>query len=131
MERKAREGGYHDRLVLPGTRPDVAALLRNAIDVFVFPSPPPPRGNEALGIAVIEAQAAGLPCVVSDGIPPEAILIPDLVLHIQAGDGEDAWAEAVLRQARPRDPETARKALEAIEKSPHNSEVCVKTLAEL
>jgi glycosyltransferase involved in cell wall biosynthesis len=131
MERKAREGGYQDRLLLPGTRPDVAALLRNVMDVFVFPSPPPPRGNEALPLAVVEAQAAGLPIVASDGVPPEAILISDLVLQIKADDGEDAWADAVLRQARPRDPETARKALEVIERSPHNSAVCVKTLAEL
>jgi glycosyltransferase involved in cell wall biosynthesis len=131
MERKAREGGYHDRLVLPGTRPDVAALLRNVMDVFVFPSPPPPRGNEALPLAVVEAQAAGLRIVASDGVPPEAILVPDLVLQVKADEGEDAWAGAVLRQALPRDPETARKALELIERSEHNSAVSVKTLAEL
>ena len=76
LEEKARDGGFAKRLILPGTRSDVPALLRGVIDVFVFPSPPPPRGNEALPIAVVEAQAAGVPTVISDGIPSEAILVP-------------------------------------------------------
>lgn len=131
LERKASEGGYRDRLVLPGVRADVPALLRNAMDVFVFPSPPPPRGNESLGIAVVEAQAAGLPCVISDGIPPEAVQVPDLVVRVKASDGEEKWAEATIGQARRRDPETARKALAVIQNSQHNSSVNVKTLAAL
>jgi glycosyltransferase involved in cell wall biosynthesis len=131
LERKAREGGYSDRLILPGVRADVAALLRSVIDVFVFPSPSPPRGNEALPLAVTEAQAAGLPCVLSDGIPPESILVPNLILQIKADAGPDKWAEAVILQTRPRDSEVARRALELIEKTPHNCAVNIKTLAAL
>ena len=129
LERKAREGGYRDRLILPGVRSDVAALLRGVIDVFVFPSPPPPRGNEALPVAVTEAQAAGLPCVLSDGVPPESILVPNLILRINADAGADKWAEACVQQARPRDAEVARKGLELIEQTPHNCAVNIKTLA--
>lgn len=44
-----------------------------AMDVFVFPSI-----YEGLGIALIEAQAAGLPCVVSDAVPKEAFIIEDI-----------------------------------------------------
>ena len=129
MERKAQQGGFRDRLLLPGTRADVPALMRSVMDVFVFPSPPPPRGNEALPLAVTEAQAAGLPCVVSDGVPLESILVPDLVLRIQADDDAQKWADAVIRQMRPRDPQAAREALELIEKTPHNDVVSMKTLA--
>jgi glycosyltransferase involved in cell wall biosynthesis len=129
LEQKATEGGYRDRLILPGVRSDVAALLRNVIDVFVFPSPPPPRGNEALPLAVTEAQAAGLPCVLSDGIPPESILVPQLILQIKADAGPDKWAAAVIQQARPRNPEIALQALETIEKTPNNCAVSMKTLA--
>jgi glycosyltransferase involved in cell wall biosynthesis len=131
LERKAREGGYGDRLVLPGSRSDVPALLRSMLDVFVFPSSPPPLGNEALAIAVVEAQAAGLKCVISDGIPPEGILVPELVIQLNANAGADRWAEAVLIQASRRDPEAARGALGLIEQSQHNSAVNVKALAAL
>ena len=38
----------------------------SAMDIFVFPS-----FNEGLGIVAVEAQANGLPCVLSNGIPKE------------------------------------------------------------
>jgi glycosyltransferase involved in cell wall biosynthesis len=90
---KAQRGGFGERLVLPGTRPDVPAILRNVMDVFVFPSPPPPRGDEALPIAVVEAQVAGLPTVISDGIPAEAIIVPELVVQIPEAAGAAKWAD--------------------------------------
>ena len=40
-----------------------------SLDVFIFPSK-----YEGLGIVLIEAQAAGIPCVVSNKIPNEADL---------------------------------------------------------
>lgn len=131
LEQKARAGGYSSRLLLPGTRPDVPALLRNVMDVFVFPSPPPPLGNEALPLAVVEAQAAGLPIVLSDGVPDEAVLVPGLILRIKADAGPEKWAQAVLAQVRPPDPPTARAALATIEQSDHNCARNVKTLAAL
>lgn len=130
LERKAREGGYGGRLVLPGTRSDVPALLRSVMDVFLFPSPPPPLGNEALAIAVVEAQAAGLPCVISDGIPLEAILVPDLVIQIRADAGADNWARAAIQQAGSRDSHAA-EALAIIEQLPHNGAISMKSLAAL
>jgi glycosyltransferase involved in cell wall biosynthesis len=47
------------RAIFTGRRTDIPRLLR-AMDVFVFPSI-----HEGLPLAVVEAQAAGLPCVVS------------------------------------------------------------------
>ena len=129
LDQKARQSGYREHLVLLGTRSDVPALLRSAMDVFVFPSPPPPVGNEALGLAVVEAQAAGLPAVISDGIPDEAIVLPDLVVRLRADAGAEKWAEAAIRQARRRDQ--AIRGLEQIEQSEHNCAVNVKTLAAL
>lgn len=122
---KARQGGFGERLLLPGTRPDVPAILRSVVDVFVFPSPPPPRGNEALPIAVVEAQAAGLPTVISDGIPAEAIIVPELVAQIPAAAGAAKWADTVLAHTRPRDAGMAERALALVEQSDFN---CVRTL---
>lgn len=53
------------RVQMLGARNDIAEIL-GASDVFFLPS-----RYEGLGIVLIEAQAAGLPCVISDVIPNE------------------------------------------------------------
>ena len=54
-----------DRVVFAGYQQDVGAFLP-AMDLFLFPT-----HKEAMGIALVEAMAAGLPCVATDvgGIP--------------------------------------------------------------
>lgn len=128
---KALSAGFGDRLHLPGTRTDVPAVLRSVVDVFVFPSPPPPRGNEALPIAVIEAQVCGLKCVVSDGIPPEAIIIPELTIQIPAAAGAEAWAEAVAAQVARGDLGLADDAFGIMQGSSFNVVNNVLALGEL
>lgn len=67
----------------------------NRSSCFVFPS-----WSEGLGLAVVEAQAAGLPCVISNRVPPEAWLIPELLTALDPGAPADEWAAAVRRQSR-------------------------------
>jgi glycosyltransferase involved in cell wall biosynthesis len=131
IQRNAYEEGCGDRVILPGTRTDVPALMRNVMDIFVFPSPPPPRGNEALPIAVVEAQAAGLPTVLSDGVTDEAILVSDLVIRVGAAASPGEWAEAIIRQARSRDPAFVLRALDIVEHSDHNCAVNIRKLAAM
>ena len=66
MEAAIREKGLQDHVKLLGVRNDIEKLLP-ARDLFFMPSL-----FEGLGIALIEAQAAGLPCVGSDRIPEMA-----------------------------------------------------------
>ena len=49
-----------DRVIMPGFQQNMAGLYRSA-DIFVFPSL-----QEGMPAALMEAMAAGLPCVVSD-----------------------------------------------------------------
>lgn len=56
---------------------DRIADLYQAFDVLAFPSL-----YEGLGMVVLEAQAAGLPTIVSQHIPDEAIVVPDIVNRI-------------------------------------------------
>ena len=79
---KAQILGIAEHVRFLGIRSDVADLMQ-AMDIFVFPSL-----YEGLGIALIEAQAAGLPCVVSDTIPKEAYLT-DLVKSESLSDSPD------------------------------------------
>lgn len=60
------ERGIAERVRFLGQRDDVADLYQ-AFDVFAMPSL-----YEGLGMVAVEAQASGLPCVISDEVPAEA-----------------------------------------------------------
>lgn len=83
---QARGLGIQDSVDFLGVRDDVPEVLK-ALDAFVFPSQ-----LEGLGMAVVEAQAAGVPCIVSTAVPQEAI-VTELVQRIPLEEGVDAWAE--------------------------------------
>lgn len=96
IQAKAQTLGIAEKVRFLGVRSDVTDLMQG-MDVFVFPSL-----YEGLGIALIEAQAAGLPCVVSDTIPHEAYLT-DLVDSESLSAPAEKWAEKILaKQAIPR-----------------------------
>lgn len=59
---------YKDRIILFGEAIDIAALY-SAMDIFIMPSK-----HEGLGIAALEAQISGLPCLVSDAVPKDVII---------------------------------------------------------
>lgn len=72
-----------------GTRTDVHRLLQ-AADVFAFPS-----HFEGMPVTMIEAQAAGLPCVKSDFVTGECA-VTDLVISFPIEDA-DVWVERILQ----------------------------------
>lgn len=61
----------------------------SAFDVFVMPSI-----TEGLGISALEAQAAGIPTVLSNGVPSETDMGLSLISRADAND-VDAWANAI------------------------------------
>ncbi|MCR4412031.1 MAG: glycosyltransferase family 1 protein [Thermoguttaceae bacterium] len=94
IDAQARVLGLGDRVTALGVRRDVPRVLA-AVDVFVFPSL-----WEGLPLAVLEAQAAGLPCVVSDRVTAEADAIRSLVYRRSLDQDAAAWVDAI-REARP------------------------------
>ena len=96
-----------DRLFLLGQRDDVPALLA-AADVVAHPSL-----HEGLGLAIIEAQAAGVPVVISDGVPAEAVIVPGLVAAQPLASGPSGWSAAILR-ALARGPDDAAASRTAV-----------------
>jgi glycosyltransferase involved in cell wall biosynthesis len=95
IEQTCIELGIRDRTIFAGSRNDVPEILKAAVDVFVFPS-----RYEGLGLAVVEAQAAGAPCVIADHVPAEVAVLPELIHRQSLQDSPAAWAAAVSRASR-------------------------------
>lgn len=89
IEEKVTAKNLNDRVIFTGVRSDVSDLMQ-AMDVFVFPS-----NYEGLPVTMIEAQAAGLPCLISDKVPIECKKT-DLVQQISLEYSEKIWADKVL-----------------------------------
>jgi glycosyltransferase involved in cell wall biosynthesis len=90
IERKAQEMKLDGAIKFLGIRNDVDKLLQ-AMDVFVFPS-----FYEGLGMVLIEAQASGLPCIISDVIPPEADINETLITRLSLTQKASQWVTAIL-----------------------------------
>lgn len=88
-ENQAAALGIRDRVIFTGVRSDVNRLLQ-AMDIFAFPSL-----YEGLPVSIIEAQAAGLPCIISDKVPIECKKT-ELVQQIPLNAGAKVWADAVF-----------------------------------
>jgi glycosyltransferase involved in cell wall biosynthesis len=71
------------------SREDVANVFASA-DLFVFPSTTDTAGN-----VVLEAQASGLPVVVSNKGGPREHMMPDVTGRICEGNDARAWATVV------------------------------------
>ena len=89
IQEKVKSLGLEDKVLFTGIRSDIADLLQ-AIDVFVFPSL-----YEGLGIAAIEAQAAGAPCVLSDKVPTECKMTKNTEF-LSLKESPEVWARHIL-----------------------------------
>lgn len=86
---KAENLRIRDKVLFQGIRSDIPEQLQ-AMDVFVLPS-----FYEGLPVTTVEAQAAGLPCVVSAGVPSECKLT-ESVRQLPLEAGAEAWADTIL-----------------------------------
>lgn len=91
IEQQAFQMGLRNRIIFAGSRPDVYKLMLGAMDVFLFPSL-----CEGLGLVLIEAQAAGLPCLISDVIPEEADVVHPLIQRLSLLRPANVWSDAGL-----------------------------------
>jgi len=86
IEKLVADKGLSEEVIFTGNRNDVPKLMQ-AMDCFVLPS-----RYEGLGMVVIEAQTAGLPCYISDMVPDEVILLPELCKPMKLNDHSEQWA---------------------------------------
>ncbi|MFQ7669146.1 MAG: glycosyltransferase [Eggerthella lenta] len=94
VRRAVREAHLEDDVVFCGVTDRVADVLK-ALDAFVFPS-----FSEGLSMAAVEAQAAGVPCVLSTGVPELAVIAPQFTVRLPLDAGSGVWTDAVERAVR-------------------------------
>lgn len=85
--------GLQKRIVMTGVRSDIPELLM-AADAFLFPSL-----WEGLPVSVVEAQATGIPCVISDAISREVAITPLVEWH-SLKESPELWAKRCIALAR-------------------------------
>jgi len=77
-------------VIFTGIREDIPKLL-SAMDIFIFPS-----HFEGFPVSLVEAQASGLQCLISDRITDD-IMITDHIEKISLDKGSRVWADRILK----------------------------------
>lgn len=92
ITRAIQERGLSDRFTLVPDTTDVPRFLVSGMDSFLFPSL-----YEGVGLAAVEAQAAGLPAVISESVPPEVVVNAGTAQMLPLDAPISKWAETIER----------------------------------
>lgn len=82
-----------DRVILTGSRQDAEDFM-SCLDVLIFPSV-----FEGLPLTLIEAQAAGLPCLISDTITKAVEVTEGLVRYMSIEEEPLRWAKEAMEMS--------------------------------
>lgn len=88
IENKIETYGIKSKVIMAGSQTNIHQWLQ-IMDIFLFPSL-----YEGLPVSLVEAQASGLKCFVSDGIPPQSF-ITDLCHVMPLKQSAQDWATAI------------------------------------
>ncbi|MDQ0859278.1 glycosyltransferase family 1 protein [Bacillus sp. V2I10] len=88
IEDKVKDLNIENKVQFLGIRSDVELLLQ-AFDLFVFPSL-----HEGLPVTLVEAQASGLPCIISDNISNEVDMDVNLIKYT-SNTNMSEWIENI------------------------------------
>ena len=94
IKKKVKKYKLQNKVVFTGAVEDTYNLMQ-AMDIFVFPSL-----YEGLPLTMIEAQASGLPCVISDKVPQECIITNGLVTYCKLEEKPVKWANIIMKKLR-------------------------------
>jgi len=125
LEDEVNQLGIRKRVIFTGARADVARLLK-AMDLFILPS-----RWEGFGRVLVEAQAAGLPCLVAEHLPREAEVVTSLIRRVSLSEPNSVWAETALSLLRSPPNVSPAEALTCVKQSPFNIDVNVQDLERI
>lgn len=95
IKKQVIQKSIESNVMFMGNRSDISELLQ-VIDVFVMPS-----FYEGLPVTLIEAQDAGLPCVVSNTISRE-VDITETIEFLSLKESTEKWVSSIIRQGEKR-----------------------------
>lgn len=87
---KVKSLNLEDDVYFLGIREDIPQILQST-DVFFMPSI-----LEGLPVVLVEAQAAGVPCVISNNIPKECDMNLDLIKSLELSQQKEIWANVLI-----------------------------------
>jgi glycosyltransferase involved in cell wall biosynthesis len=124
IENLAIEKGLMKNIKIVGGRDDIPTML-HSMDIFVFPSI-----YEGLGLVLLEAQACGLPCIVSKAIQPEANIGIDLFFPLSLKVNAGNWADKILELAGEKEKDV-NKIISGFEKNGYSIDKGISKLTEI
>lgn len=124
IKSKVNELGIQDSVNFIGVRNDINEIYQ-AIDIFLFPSL-----FEGLGFVLIEAQASGLPCFITDTLPDE-VKVLDTTYSISLDEKNSFWAEKILDCSKSIASHTRHKVSEKMYNSNFNIRKEIKFVEKL
>jgi glycosyltransferase involved in cell wall biosynthesis len=124
---KVRELGIEPAVRFLGWRTDLAEVM-SCCDCFILPRPERPL--EGFGLAVVEAQLAGMRLLLSRGIADDPMLPGACYERLALSEGPAAWAAAASRLSR-REPLARAAAAAALEASPMDLDFALRHLLQL
>ncbi|MBQ3524271.1 MAG: glycosyltransferase [Clostridia bacterium] len=90
IEKMVAEKNLSNRVIFTGLRKDVSRILQG-LDVFVLPSI-----SEGFPISVLEAEAVGVPCVISTGVPTDVKLFEAMDTFFVSIEDKNAWVDEIV-----------------------------------
>jgi glycosyltransferase involved in cell wall biosynthesis len=118
--------GLKDRCRILGERRDVPELMMQVFDALILPS-----RIEGVPVTMFEAQAAGIPSVVSDRVSRSAQVVPGLVTYVSLAESPSTWAELVLTSASQAKRSDHSAALATMNGTAANTRVCLERIHEV
>jgi glycosyltransferase involved in cell wall biosynthesis len=103
-----------DRVLFLGLKKNVEDYF-SAMDLLVLPSV-----HEGLPVVIVEAQASGLACLVSDTVTKE-VQLSELVNYLPITQGEAPWVDAIMNIKPTR---------KDVSKNIRNSGFCIKNSSD-
>ena len=94
IKNKVQEYRLQEYIYFLGLRSDINKILAST-DVFLMPSI-----LEGLPVVLVEAQAGGIPCIISDNIPDECDMGLDLIEYLSLNSKHEEWANSIIQASK-------------------------------
>lgn len=124
IEKQVADLGLTNDVIFAGMQSNIKGYL-SAIDIFVFPSI-----WEGMPLSVVEAQASGVKCIISNSID-RSVAVTDAVDMISIENGTKEWIDSINNAKIENRCIASEKGIEMIKQAEFDSGICVSKLEKI